>query len=435
MKKYVILLLIVLLGLAWFSAASDMVNDPIKAKEHIEKAEELVEKEIYVDAVTEYESALQYEPGNEELYMKIADAYLKSGDSREFISICEDTAEKYQENTQAMDTLMNYYVENNDEDKAVKYLKDFLEEYPDNENAQKWFTKLEGSYTELYCRYDEMSEIVNDSMVVLDEDLYGLTDALGNEIVSCEYRQMYPFSEEGFALAMTEDGRWVYIDEDGQIRKAPDKDYENLGMYTEDGTVAEKDGQYGYLDEEMEPVGKFQWDNLTGIKNGIGAGEKNGKWALVNKKGKEKGEDSYEDVITDLYGFCSSQKRIFVKKDGVYHLINTKGKEEGDLTFEDARAFTEDGYAAVCKDGKWGFVNSDGELVIDYTYEEAESFQNGFASVAVDGKWGYINEEGTMVIQPEFLKATHISEKGTAAVMTEQQGEAVWKLLQLNLFQ
>ena len=140
-------------------------------------------------------------------------------------------------------------------------------------------------------------------------------------------------------------------------------------------------------------------------------------------------------MITDLYGFCSSQKRIFVKKDGVYHLINTKGKEEGDLTFEDARAFTEDGYAAVCKDGKWGFVNSDGELVIDYTYEEAESFQNGFASVAVDGKWGYINEEGTMVIQPEFLKATHISEKGTAAVMTEQQGEAVWKLLQLNLFQ
>ena len=49
-----------------------MVNDPIKAKEHIEKAEELVEKEIYVDAVTEYESALEYEPGNEELYMKIS---------------------------------------------------------------------------------------------------------------------------------------------------------------------------------------------------------------------------------------------------------------------------------------------------------------------------------------------------------------------------
>ena len=51
------------------------------------------------------------------------------------------------------------------------------------------------------------------------------------------------------------------------------------------------------------------------------------------------------------------------------------------------------------------------------------------------GKWGYINEEGTMVIQPEFLEATHISEEGTAAVMTEQQGENVWKLLQLNLFQ
>ena len=44
MKKYVILLFVVLLGLAWFSAGSDMVNDPIKAKEHMEKAAELEEK-------------------------------------------------------------------------------------------------------------------------------------------------------------------------------------------------------------------------------------------------------------------------------------------------------------------------------------------------------------------------------------------------------
>ena len=50
MKKYVILLFVVLLGLAWFSAGSDMVNDPIKAKEHMEKAAELEEKGIYVSS-------------------------------------------------------------------------------------------------------------------------------------------------------------------------------------------------------------------------------------------------------------------------------------------------------------------------------------------------------------------------------------------------
>lgn len=93
--------------------------------------------------MTEYESALEYEPDSEELYMKMAEAYLKSGDSREFISICEDTAEKYQDNTHAMDSLMDYYTENGDEEEAVKYLKDFLEEYPDNKNAQEWFTQLE----------------------------------------------------------------------------------------------------------------------------------------------------------------------------------------------------------------------------------------------------------------------------------------------------
>lgn len=435
MKKYVILLLVILLGLAWLSAGSDMINNPLKAKEHMEKAAELEEKGIYVDAVTEYESALEYEPDNEELYIKMAESYLKSGDSREFISICEDTAEKYQENTQAMDALMNYYVENSYEDKAVKYLKDFIDEYPDNKNAKEWFTKLEGSYTELYCRYDEMSEIINNTMVVSDEGLYGITDALGSEIIPCEYSALYPCSEEGFALARTEDGRWVYIDEDDQIRKAPDEEYTNLGMYTEDGTVAQKGGKYGYLDEDMEPSGEFQWENLTGIKNGTGAGLSDGEWVLVDEKGEEKNEDRYDAVVTDAFGFCSSQKRIFVKNGDAVRMVNTKGKQVGELTFDDARAFTNEGYAAVCKDGKWGFVDSDGELVIDYTYEEAESFQNGFAPVAQNGRWGYINEDGTMVIQPEFLKATHISEEGTAAVVVEQQGETVWKLLQLNLFQ
>ena len=304
MKKYVILLLIVLLGLAWISAGSDMVNNPIKAKEHIEKAEELEEKGIYVDAVTEYESALEYEPDNEELYMKLAEANLKSGDSWEFISICEDMAEQYQENTKAMDTLMNYYVENHDEEKAVKYLNDFLKEYPDNKNAREWFTQLEGSYEELNCRYEELSEIVHDSMVVSDEGVYGLADALGSEIISCKYRELYPFSEEGFALALTEDGRWVYIDEEDQIRKAPDEDYENLGMYTEDGTVAQKDGKYGYLDDDMEPVGEFQWENLTGIKNGIGAGKKNGKWTLISNVSAFTAKNKF---VSDVYTFIKNE--------------------------------------------------------------------------------------------------------------------------------
>lgn len=434
MKKYIILMFAVLLGLSWYTAISDAINRPKHAKEHIQKAAELEEKEIYVDAVTEYEQALEYAPDDVSVHIRMAKAYLNSGNTSKFISGCEETAETYQDQTEALDMLMKYYLDNDYENKAVKYLEDFTESYPDNKNAGEWFAKLKGSYTELYCRYDEMGEIVNDSMVVKRDGLYGIIDDKGQEIIETKYEEIHPFSEDGFALARKEDGTYMYIDRDGQTRKVPDTIYKELGIISSERAAASKDGKYGYLDEDMEPVGKFTWNELTGIKGSTGAGKKDGKWVLVNKKGEAKGDQKYHDVIKDENGFCSNQKCIFVKDKKGYHLISSKEKRIGKLNFDDAKAFTEDGYAAVCRDGKWGFVDSDGELVIDYTYEDAESFRNGLAAVYADGLWGYIDTDGKMIITPRFLAATHFSKAGTAAVKVEEDGEEEWKLIQLNTF-
>ncbi len=434
MKKYIILLFAVLLGLSWYTAISDMVNRPKNAKAHIQKALELEEKEIYVDAAAEYEQALEYVPDDADVRIKMAKAYLNSGNSNKFTSVCEETAESYPEQTEALDILIDYYLENGYEDQAVKYLEGFVKAYPNHENAKEWFAKLKGSYTELYCNYEEMGEIVNDSMVVMEDGLYGITDAKGQEIIACQYREIHPFSEDGFALAKKEDGSYVYIDKDGQIRKAPDAVYKEPGMLGAERAVACEDGKYGYLDADMEPVGKFTWDGLTGISGNTGAGKKDEKWVLVNIDGEAKGDKKYSDIIVDDNGFCANQKCIFVKEKKGYYLINPKEKKIGKLTFDGAKAFTKDGYAAVCRDGKWGYIDTEGELVIDYTYEDAESFQNGLAAVFTDGKWGYIDTEGNLIITPRFCKATHFSKAGTASVQVEEDGEEVWKLIQLNTF-
>ena len=435
MKKTVIILFAALLGLSWLTALSEAADDPRELKAHLERAAALEEKGIYVDAIAEYESALEYAPDNEEIRVKMAQSYLNIGDSRNFISICEETAEQYQDNTKALDLLMEYYTENDREDDAVQYLAGFIETYPDNENAKKWFLELKGSYTELYCRYTEISDIFNDTIVVSTEELYGISDAKGNELIPVEYEEADPFSMDGFALVRKTDGEWIYIDEDGLTRKVPDKEYGNLGMFSEERATASKDSKFGYLDGDMEPVGKFVWDGLTGIRNGTGAGLSNGKWVLVDDEGKTRDNDQYDDVIIDENGFCSEQKRIFVKDGESYYIVNTKGKQIGTLTFENAKAFTEQGDAAVCIDGKWGFVNVDGEITVKCKYEDAQSFQNGYAAVCVDGKWGYIDEDGNMVIDPVFIEATHFSSQGTAAVKMNVQGEEVWRLIQLDLFQ
>lgn len=428
MKRNLILVFCALLGLSWYAMIMDNVNNPKKTAEHLNRATELETKGIYVDAIAEYEGALEYEPDNAEISIKMAEDYLKIGNSQKFTDICKDTAEKNQKDSSALEHLMQYYVENNDETTAVRYLNTFLAAHPENENAQKWMLKLKGSYEELYCNYEELSEITGNSMVVGQDGLYGMTDGLGDEQIKVQYEELYPYSEDGFALVRTKDG-FLYMDRDGFTRLVPDSSYENLGMLASKRTKASVNGKYGYLDEKLEPVTDFVWDDLTLISDKTGAARQNSKWALVDSSGKEKTEYIYEDVIKDRYGFCCRQNRIFVKIDGSYHMVDKKGTTVGELSFEDAECFSANGYAAVCVNGKWGFVNAKGEMAIAPEYEDAESFHNGYAAVCADGKWGYIDEDGNLVIAAQFQAATAVSEKGTAAVLDDK-----WKLIQLSVF-
>ena len=230
MKRNVILGLVGLLAVSWLAAVNDMVSIPKKIKEHIAKAEVLEEKQIYVDAVDEYQGALEYEPDDVELSMKMAEDYLAYGENKKFISTCQKVAEENQKDTMALDTLMKYYQDNKQEDRAVKYLKTFTKNYPKNENAQKWLKELQGTYTRLFCKYDQLSAIYNDSMVVYDEinNLYGAVDASGRELAACQYKEMHPYSEDGYALVLRDNDTYAYLDRDGLARKAPDEGYTDL---------------------------------------------------------------------------------------------------------------------------------------------------------------------------------------------------------------
>ena len=80
MKRNLIIIFCLLLGLSWYTAISAAINNPKEMQAHLEAAEAYEAQGIYVDAITEYEAALIYEPENLEISMKIANAYLKKGE-------------------------------------------------------------------------------------------------------------------------------------------------------------------------------------------------------------------------------------------------------------------------------------------------------------------------------------------------------------------
>lgn len=438
MKKKIVILFLALLALGWLVSISAILNDPKDYEAHIEKAEELEKKEIYIDAITEYQEALAYSGDNVELLRRMANDYLMLNETSEYVSTLEKAIELEQDGSEeALDDLMQYYIDQNAVEKAVQYVYEYTQTSPDVEYVQKWFLELKGSYKELYCRYDEMQGIYNDYMVVKSGDFYSITDASGSRLLDVEYTELTPFFSNEYARTVNSKGNVIYIDTDGRTRVVPDEKYDNLGVLNDSRIAASLKGKYGYLDENGEPVTDFQWEDITAF-NDVGAAKLDGKWAIINEKGKEKTEYIYDDIITDEYGIACRQSRLFAQTDKKYQLISNKGKEISSEKFDDAKVFTEDGYAAVCKKGKWGFVNVDGELIIDYQYDDALSFANGYAAVCIDGLWGYIDTDNNLIIDADLLEATSFSSEGSAAVKVQVESEdeeqtAEWHLIKLNI--
>ncbi|MGN0358766.1 MAG: WG repeat-containing protein [Blautia sp.] len=433
MKRNISLALIVLLALSWYTAVTSYFGTPEEYKQHLENAAQFEAKEIYEDAIAEIEAAQQLlDTRDYNLDMNIAHDYLLMKEEKDYVNRLEKIIDSYQENESAVLELTEYYIENNRIAKAVKLLQNQNENNPDSEEIENRLDELKGTYTTVFANYIEMSRIVNDSSVVKAEDGYGIINSRGEVLINSEYTAIGLFGDKIPYAPVNEEGEWFYVNSSVHKKLVPDKKYEYLGVFSEGKAVACYNGKYGYLDEEAAELCKFEYDIATNFYNEVAAVKKGDKWAIIDYKFKNVTDFEFDDVITDEFGFCSINKRIFVKKDGEYVLIDTKGKIVSELTYEDAFPFLEENQpAAVKQNGKWGFVDSDGELCIECKYQEAKSFTIDFAPVCVNDKWGYIDRNDKISISLEFSDATPFNESGAATVKREES----WGIIRLNIYQ
>lgn len=437
MKNKIIIVFIVLLGLSWFASLSSMFNNPKDYQMHIAKAEDLENRGIYVDAISEYETALQYDTQNVELIVKIANDYLKIDEKKKYVSTLQKAVEAEAEGSEdALNLLMNYYIDEDNEYKAAQYIRDYTNKSPNIDYANKWLIKLKGSYQELYCRYDEMLGMYNDCMIVKTGDVYSAVDSSGNRLLEKSFSELDAYSSDGYARTKNEKGETIFIDKEGLTRVVPNEGYDNIGILNNERIVASTGNKYGYLDETGAEITEFQWENVTAYNKSAMA-KKNGKWAIIGSKGKEKTEYIFDDVLMDQYGVACNQERFFVKDGAKYIMIDTKGKTVSDETYDNAKIFNSDGYAAICQNGKWGYVDPNGEIKIKCQYDDAKSFSNGYAAVCIDNMWGYIDMDNNMIIAANLVDATDFSSEGTAAIKIKGENDDPdeWRLIKLNMKQ
>ena len=423
-------MMVLLFGLGWYSTIKTTIERPVRYREYLRRAEQLETKEIYYDAVLEYQKALEYKPNNQDIYLKMAEDYLMLGENQKFESTCKSAIALGGENEEVIFRLADYYIEKGENREAISLLRRQAQNKKDNSAIMAKLRSLAGGYDFVGTEYEMISDCMSDYMLVSSGGQMGLINGAGNVVIRPQYEYISLFGTNGFA-PVSKDGHLYYIDTSNYKRREPEETYEYLGICNQGKIPACKDGRWGYLNENFSPATEFDYEEATPFLNGLAALKMGGKWAIINSDMNKVTEFEFDDVIRDDWGFCSRNGVVFARSGESYILVNEKGAEIAG-GFEDARPFVSGGAAAVKQGGKWGFLSKDGSMKLEFVFQEAKSFSDiGYAPVREDTLWGYIKENGEFVIEPTFSDAKSFNTKGIAPV----KSGGTWQLIILDIYE
>ncbi len=427
----VLVALIVFTAIAWMGAIKGQSEDKAAYKDYMKKAALYEEKGIYVDALENYQNALELNPKEYDIVLKIADMYYKMGDINGFIATCDKAIAMSPEDPVPYVNKANYYISKAQYGEAIKVLKAATATIKDNEEINSLKAELSTKCIEKYVSLTTISswhlqEDVN-YVAVEEKGKWGMTSKDGTRKIRLQYQYVGAYDAETGVIPCCFDGEYYYMDLKGNKKLIGEKDYQYLGSFGCGYAPAQLDGKYGYIDADFKEK-KFEYEYAGAFANNVAAVKKDGKWALIDDKLKAVTGFDYDEILLDSNGFCSTFNIIVARKGDKYLFIDHNGKQVGKEKFDGASiAASNDSYIAVKKGDKWGYADQKGKIVIKPEFEGAKSFSMGMAPVMVEDRWGYINTDGKIVIETKYFDAGVFSQDGSAPV----KSSSAWNFIVL----
>ena len=162
MKKNMILLMAVLLGLCWYTTVGSLLSSENKYQEYMKNAESFEERELYLDAIAEYQSAMQYRKDTSELLLKIAYDYRALGDMDSYITQLKSIVSQYGPRQEAVKNIYDYYSEKKREDDAIEYIAGLKEKYPEDAVVEQYYTQIRKNYYALYHSFQHLNAFLGE---------------------------------------------------------------------------------------------------------------------------------------------------------------------------------------------------------------------------------------------------------------------------------
>jgi hypothetical protein len=252
---------------------------------------------------------------------------------------------------------------------------------------------IDGSIINEY--YDEMN-VYGNFLIVKKNDVWGVLDNLGNEIVACIYDGVIGHSSE--YLIVVKNGLEGHINNNFEL--TIQCLYQNIGFLSNEYNYrkVKKNNLFGLLNEKNIEVIECKYDEIKIFNSSHIVIEKNGFYGII---------DFNENIIIE----AEFDEIIFIKGSlfgarikNSWSIYNLAKELISKYKYQKIKKNTE-GYIPVRRNKKWGFVNEKGVEEILCEYNEVTNFFNGFAFVKTNEQWeviNYKNEKIKNLIIDEF---------------------------------
>ncbi|WP_271628590.1 WG repeat-containing protein [Caldicellulosiruptor sp. DIB 104C] len=157
--------------------------------------------------------------------------------------------------------------------------------------------------------------------------------------------------------------------------------------------------------DQFFAVSNESYQNVAYINSKLAMFEKNGKWGVMDIKGKIIAKPIYERILLESEGM------IPVKIRNKWGFIDIHGKIRIKPQFDNVSAFTNQ-LAAVCINNRWGIIDKSGNFTIKPQYQDIIIHPNKMIQAKKQNKWGIIDKKGNQIIPFKYNEVQILNYKG-----------------------
>lgn len=213
---------------------------------------------------------------------------------------------------------------------------------------------------------------------------WGVIDSAGNTVIEPTYQE---------AIVIPDNKEEIFI-------CTYDANYSNSEYKTR---VLNSKGKEQFTNyEQIQALENFDENTNIWYESNVLKVQKDGKYGLINFKGKELLSPEYEDITT-IKGIENS---LIIKKDGKLGLCNNAGSIVIEPKYQDIKALSKDyksGYIVTNQEQKQGIISFDKKIVLEEKYEEIKPVTgNSMYVVKENGTLKLVDETGTTLLENKF---------------------------------